>query len=265
MAEAALGRVTPERLSGGAGRPLLVADFQPFSSAPRLSTRLAEHAAGRPVYRLDPLRELARPGGPRPLAEFAADYAAALGADGRAVTVIGYCAAAALAVRVGALLAAARPVSTLLVCPQWPVAAVVGAQFAAFRADLGAPPGPPPAAAAAEPAALLAAMDRILAADLAAVAASRGLAEVPGALDELLAGYRGWLGFLLACAGDAAVPAPPAATDLNISVLTDPTEDAALPAPWPPARRVLRHPAAARPHTVSPELVALVSQACEDR
>jgi hypothetical protein len=264
MAEAALGRMTPERLTVGDGRPLLVADFQPFSSAPRLSTLISGCAHGHPVFRLDPLAALSA-GGYRPLdacaADFAGQYAAA--ADDRPVTVVGYCTAPALALRVGARLARTREVRAVLVRPEWPDTAWLVEQFAAFREDLGARPGPTPSLDGGE-AQVIDAMTDVLRGDLAALAERRGLGAIPGALDELLAGYRGWLGFLLACAADPAAP-PPAAAALDIRVLTDPAGGGAeLPPPWPSASRIERSPWAAPGTPASAELAALVLALGED-
>jgi hypothetical protein len=267
MAGAALGRVTPERLTVGDGRPLLVVDFQPFSSAPRLSALLGEHADGRPVYRLDPLPALARPGGYLPLSALAAQFADgyAADADGRAVTVVGSCTAPALALRVGTRLAATRPVSAVLVGPQWPDLGWLARQYAAFRADLGALPGPEPDLDG-DPAEVLGRMERTLRADLEAMAVRRGLGDVLPVLEELLSGYRAWLAFLLACAADAAAPGNTAGdAALDISILTSAADDAALPAPWPRPRRVRRTALAGQPAAATPALARLVLAACEDR
>lgn len=264
MAEAALGRVTPERLTIGDGRPLLVVDFQPFSSSPRLSTLLGARTA-RPVLRLDPLAQLARPGGYRPLARFAEQFAEAYAADADQgpVTVVGYCTGPALALRVGALLAATRPVSAVLVRPEWPDHSWLAEQYAAFRQDLGARPGPGPDLGA-DPAEALDRMELALRADLEAMAERRGLGGVLSTLEELLSGYRAWLGFLLGCAGDADEPAPPAAADLDISILTGQAGRTALPAPWPPAARVRRCAQAEPGAPASPELADLVLAAGEE-
>jgi hypothetical protein len=266
MAGAALGRVAPQRLTVGDGRPLLVVDFQPFSSAPRLSTLLSECAGAHPVYRLDPLPALARSGGYLPLSALAAQFADgyAADADGRAVTVVGSCTAPALALRVGARLAATRPVSAVLVRPEWPDLGWLGRQYAAFREDLGAGPAPAPDLAG-DPAEVLGRMEQTLRADLEEMAVRRNLGEVLPVLEELLRGYRAWLAFLLACAVDAGEPGPAGAAPIDISILTSVADDGALPAPWPPARRVERTAPAGQPVAATPALARLVLAACEDR
>src|SRR5580698_2283350 len=49
------GGVILRQLVAGADQPILVADFQAFSSAPRLSDLVSDRAEGRPVYQVDPL------------------------------------------------------------------------------------------------------------------------------------------------------------------------------------------------------------------
>src|SRR5437870_4457200 len=54
------GDLIVRQLAAGAAKPILVADFQAFSSAPRLSDLVSDRAGGRPVYQIDPLEALSR-------------------------------------------------------------------------------------------------------------------------------------------------------------------------------------------------------------
>src|SRR3984885_9296671 len=49
-----------EGIVAGRAKPVLVADFQAFSSAPRLSHLVGDQAEGRPVYQVDPLGALSQ-------------------------------------------------------------------------------------------------------------------------------------------------------------------------------------------------------------
>ena len=105
------GDMLVHRIVAGAAKPVLVADFQAFSSAPRLSHLVIDRAGGRPVYQVDPLEALSRDRPYISLADLAAEAVDSFGrfqpADGPAF-VIGYCSAAALSMHIATLLARSR-------------------------------------------------------------------------------------------------------------------------------------------------------------
>ena len=72
------GDMILRRLTSGAARPVLVADFQAFSSAPRLSHLISGRAEGRPVYQVDPLDALSQDRPYISLADLAAEAAGSL-------------------------------------------------------------------------------------------------------------------------------------------------------------------------------------------
>lgn len=199
--------LTIERLTAGAGRPIVVVDFLQLSSARQLAEVLSARSNGHPVYRIDPVTDLARDGRYRPLDSLADGYADAClraGVVRRELTVAGYCSAAALALLIAARLAGRAKVDSVLVQPTWPDAQSVASDFGSFRADLGA--GNQPLSGldtevtpdmAARPDVLLEQMHDALHRDLQVMAAARGLDTAGPALADLLARYRAWLGFLL--------------------------------------------------------------------
>jgi hypothetical protein len=232
--------VTPtlERLAGGDGRPVVVVDFAQFAAVGRLGPLLCAHRARQPIYQLDPVSDLAASGAYRPLAELADTYAAALAAVGagraqeaRGVTLVGYCSAAALALEIAGRLARRCDACAVLVCPTWPDSAVIAADYASFRAGLGAAGAPGrPAVAGAGPPQRLADMRAQLARDLQAMAAASGLDGSSAVFADILARYSAWLGFLLACEATATRSRLP---PFPVRVLSA-SEDGL---PWPPSPR----------------------------
>jgi hypothetical protein len=191
--------LTLDQLTGGTEDPVLVVDFVQFSSARLLSEELSTHSNGHPVYRIDPVTDLARDQTYRPLDVLAEGYVAECIQQGlarRRLAVVGYCSAAALSLCIAARLAGFSKAGSILVQPTWPDAEMIAADFGSFRADLGAKadsfPDPD-----ADPDLALRQMQGVLHDDLRAMAAVHGLDPGSAALAEMLARYRSWLGFLL--------------------------------------------------------------------
>lgn len=246
-------------LRRGAADPLFVLDFPTFSARRRLSDLLAAHPAARPLYRLDPLAALLDEPVYASLEVFAAAYApriARLCDDGTLrPTVIGYCSAGALALRVAALLAPVHPeVRVLLVRPAWQDRAALYATFRESLLELGRT-DPPVPDGSRPPAALLAWMGAQLERELERLAAGHGLSASDEAFAELLSRHRGWLSFVLACAD-----APPARLPAGLDVLslegTAPGAAVALDPPRP--YRIARHALLDEAEILVPELAALV-------
>jgi hypothetical protein len=243
-----------KRLSGGGAEPVIVIDFLRGSSAPRLSTVLAEQAHGRPVFAADPIADLARCEAFVPLTALAAGYADAFRADAPAAdqaVVIGYCAAAALALRLAARLAGLDAVGQLsgqkstvgqlsgqkstvgrvrviLTQPTWPDTAMIRTDIAGFRADIGVTDGPP-GDLNGDPGVILHRLERVLRAEMRTMAKVNGLdgsAAVVKALADLLGRYRAWLGFLLATRGALERPWHPG---VPVDVLTGTSGQATVP------------------------------------
>jgi hypothetical protein len=170
------GDMIVRRIVGGAAKPVLVADFQAFSSAPRLSHMVSDRAEGRPVFQVDPLGALSQD---RPYISVADLAAEAVGSFGRAqpadgpAFVIGYCSAAALAVRIAALLARTREATAVLLRPSWPDSDGVRATFTTLAANLGARELPCPELDG-DPDHCVRLMAELLGAELKALAASQG-------------------------------------------------------------------------------------------
>jgi hypothetical protein len=217
------------QLVAGTAQPILVADFQAFSSAPRLSHLVSDRAKGRPVYQVDPLEALSQD---RPYISIADQAAEAVGsftrsqpADGPAF-VIGYCSAAALAVHIATLLARSREATAVLLRPSWPSTETIEETFATLAANLGARQLPCPELDG-DPDRCVRRMDELLRAELEVLAASQGLDGSAGTFGELLLTYRSWLAFLLACRNDS--PAGRAGGPTAVTVLTEAPDSATVP------------------------------------
>jgi hypothetical protein len=193
------------QIVAGAAQPVLVADFQAFSSAPRLSHLVSDRAEGRPVYQVDPLGALSRD---RPYISIADMAAEAVGLFGRSqpadgpVFVIGYCSAAALSVRIAALLARTREATAVLLRPTWPSTDGIKANFATLAGNLGARQLRCPELDG-DPDHCVRLMAELLGAELKALVTSQGLDGSAETFGELLLTYRSWLAFLLACRNDS--------------------------------------------------------------
>ncbi|HEX5119580.1 MAG TPA: hypothetical protein VFW65_30695 [Pseudonocardiaceae bacterium] len=118
---------TPRLTQGGAGS-VQAADFQPFSTTRRLGKLLADRLDDLAIHQLDPAADLARGTDYVPLDRIAAEYAESFTAAAAAgpVTVIGFCSAAPLALRIADRLAAENDVAVLLARSQGRLAGVAG-------------------------------------------------------------------------------------------------------------------------------------------
>lgn len=215
------GDMLVRRIAAGTANPILVADFQAFSSAPRLSHLVGDRARGRPVYQVDPLGALSAGRPYISLADLAAEAVGAFGssqpADGPAF-VIGYCSAAALSVHIAALLARTREATAVLLRPTWPHADGVKNTFATLAANLGAPDLPCPELDG-DPDHCVTLMEKLLSAEMKALVTSQGLDASADTFGELLLTYRAWLAFLLACRNDSLAGSTTGAT--AVKVLTE--------------------------------------------
>ncbi len=252
------GDLIVKRLTTGQASPVLVADFQAFTSGPRLSELVSVKAEGRPVYQVDPLDFLSqdRPYLPQPdLADaVVGPFLRSEPADGRAF-VVGYCSAAGLALRAAALIARSREVSVLLMRPSWPGDEMIQAQFASLIAGLGAPERPCPGLDG-DPGNCVAAMEQVLRIELEALATSRGLGGSIDVFLELLLTYRSWLAFLLACRNDSTLAQAGGAAP--VTVLTDTTDGVTVPGLAPGAFRISPLPALDEDNPVTDEVAEIV-------
>ncbi|HZR50594.1 MAG TPA: hypothetical protein VFB06_13860 [Streptosporangiaceae bacterium] len=244
-----------ERLVAGAAKPVLVADFQAFSSAPRLSHMVSGRAAGRPVYQVDPLDALSQDRPYIPLADLAAEavgsFTSSQPADGP-VFVIGYCSAAALSVRIATLLARSREAIAVLLRPSWPDAKSIEEQFAMLAANVGARQLSCPELDG-DPVSCVRRMEELLGAELAALVTAQGLDASADTFGELLLTYRSWLAFLLACRNDS-----PANGAAEVRVLTEAPDNASVPGLPPGDFKVSALPALDGDNPVTPEVVERV-------
>ncbi len=245
-----------KQLTTGNAEPVLVADFQECSTAPRLSQLLSARAHGHPVYQIDPVGVL-QDQLYVPLPELAAACAEAFLASspgaGR-VYIVGHCSASTLSLHVAKLLEGSRKVEVILVGPAWPDEEHVWNRFAEFLDNLGAAPRPCPALTG-DPGESVAAMEESLREELTAVAVRSGLDGASDVFAELLAWYRGWLAFLLACRNTLLTAwDPPIAA---ITVLCG-TGAASIPGLSPDAYRVVSEPVLGQENPITPELAESV-------
>lgn len=259
------GDLILQQLTAGDAKPVLVADFQAFSSAPRLSQLVSDRAAGRPVYQVDPLGALSQD---RPYVSLAGLAATAVGsfarsapADGR-VFVIGYCSAAALSLHIATLLASSREAAVILLRPSWPDTELIKNQFATLAANLGASHRPCPELDG-DPDGCVARMEDVLRAELEALATSQGLDGSSDAFLELLLTYRSWLAFLLACRNDSPSAWPGGAA--AVTVLTEAPGSVTVPGLRPGAFEVRPLPILDEKNPVTGEVVELVVAQITDR
>jgi hypothetical protein len=254
----AVGGLLVQRLAAGTGSPVLVADFPAFSSAPRLSSLISARVPDQPVYLIDPLAALSAGRPYMSLAELAAEAVGSFLGSGPAdgpVFVIGYCSAAALALRIATLLARSREVAAVLLRPSWPDTELVRAQFVSLAANLGGGDRACPELDG-DPGQCLISMAQLLRADLEALAASKGLDGSADMFVELLLAYRSWLAFLLACRNDS--PPEWAGGGAIVTVLTEAQGSISVPGFAPDAFEVRRLPSLDDANPVTPEVVELV-------
>lgn len=244
-----------ERLVAGADKPVLVADFQAFSSAPRLSHMVSGRAAGRPVYQVDPLDALSQDRPYIPIADLAAEavgsFTSSQPADGP-VFVIGYCSAAALSVHIASLLAPSREATAVLLRPSWPDAKSIEEQFAMLAANVGARQLSCPELDG-DPVSCVRRMEELLGAELTALVTAQGLDASADTFGELLLTYRSWLAFLLACRNDS-----PASGTAAVRVLTETPDSVSVPGLPPGEFQVSELPALDGDNPVTPEVVERV-------
>jgi hypothetical protein len=197
-----------EMLTAGDAEPVVVADFQRMSAAPRFAELLSAGDARRPVYRADPVGLLARRSGYWPLAELALCYADEFTSARPAqpsVTIVGYCSASGLSLRIAERIARSSRVRVMLVRPAWPDDDMIRTELARIRANLGAADTGCPDLAAGSPG-VLERMERLLRGDLRAMIAARQLHEPSVMASGLLERSTAWLSFLLACRDDVRAP-----------------------------------------------------------
>jgi hypothetical protein len=248
------------QLVAGADQPILVADFQAFSSAPRLSDLVSDRAEGRPVYQVDPLDALSQDRPYISLADLAAEAAASFArsqpAEGPAF-VIGYCSAAALAVHVAALLARSRQATAVLLRPSWPGTETVTGTFATLAGGLGAPglPCPDPDG---DPGRCVRSMEELLRAELAALATSQGLDGAADTFGELLLTYRSWLAFLLACRNDSLAGGASVSAVTAVTVLTEAPDSVTIPGLPPGQFKICPLPVLDEDNPITPEVVEVL-------
>jgi hypothetical protein len=246
------------RLSPGDADPVLVADFQAMSMAPRLSEMLSERLGDRAVFQIDPIGVLSgkRLYVPMPeLAETCAGEFASAGADHHPVLVVGHCSAAPLALRVANLLSAARPVTAVLVNPTWPGDEHVAVKFTEFLGKFGPATRPVPDLNA-DPDLVVSAMEQVFQDEITALATSRGLSSSAGAFSDLTVWYRAWLAFLLAGRNDTQ--AGPTSSPAAVTVLSDSPATLSVPGLSEgdyPVRKLSPQPVG----MVTPELAELVA------
>jgi len=252
------GGMILRRLVAGAAMPVLVADFQAFSSAPRLSQLISDRAVDRPVYQVDPLDALSRDRRYISLADLAAEAAGSFArsqpADGP-VFVIGYCSAAALSMHIARLLAPSREATAVLLRPSWPGNENIEQTFATLAANLGAHQPRCPELDG-DPDRCVRRMEDLLRTQLEALAASQGLDGSAGTFGELLLIYRSWLAFLLACRNDTL--AGWADGIAPVTVLTDTPGSVTVPGLSPGEFKVCPLPVTDEDNPVTPEVAELL-------
>ena len=257
-ASAVDGDTILQRLVAGVAEPVLVADFQAFSSAPRLSHLVSGRAEGRPVYQVDPLGALSQDRPYISLADLAAEAAGSFArcqpAEGRAF-VIGYCSAAAMSVHIATLLARSREATAILLRPTWPDAAGIEEQFAMLAANLGASELPCPDLDG-DPDHCVRRMEELLSAEMQTLVTSQGLDGSVDTFGELLLTYRSWLAFLLACRNDSQADWPRGSA--AVTVLTEAPDSVTVPGLPPGEFEVSPLPALDEDNPITPEVVELL-------
>lgn len=229
---------------------VIVVDFGATRRQDRLHAAIVAAAPLLPVSRVDPVRILAAREGLVPLAQLAADVAAAWSTTPRPPIVVGYCSAACLALRVADTLGTAA----VLVRPALPTPELVAAEFAGCVRALGATAKPWPTMTGPRLIQWLRA-ELEDAADAFAVRTLNGDVRIGRQLGRQ---YAGWLSFLLSTADAAATPW---SFDARVSLVGDWT-------PRPPAWQlpVVAWYAPAEPdsaNAVTPAVIDAVLRAIE--
>jgi hypothetical protein len=235
--------VEVEKLSDGPGDRVLVLDFlgnrsvygSQGAGAARLGHKLAALCEGhRPVYQADPVSDLSLTEKYTPLDDLAESYRdsfAKAATGGSGITVVGYCATAALAMCLADRLAKPQQIRTVLLQPSIPDWGEVKAEFNRLRENIGiAPAGTVDAArsvaSSTAPRTVLEEMSKQLRQDIVAMAEREGLADCDALQAELLDRYRAWLGFLL-CTRQAVEHGT--GPELRPLVAVGPEDDASVP------------------------------------
>ena len=258
MTNSDIGEQMLLRLSTGEADPILVADFQSLSLAPRLSEMLSESLQGQAVFQIDPVRVLS---GKRlyaalpELAAACADEFLSSGAGHGHIFVVGHCSASPLSLRVAGLLSSTFAVTAVLVQPTWPDDELVMTKFAEYHARFGTAERPCPELDA-DPSQVVSAMEQVLRDEMIALAASRGLTGTVDAFSDLLVWYRAWLAFLLAGRNDTSVEQ--AVGRAAVTVLSDSPSTVTV-AGSKDAYRVCELPAGQPVGSVTRELAELVA------
>jgi hypothetical protein len=252
------GSLMLKQLSHGTGEPILVADFQAWSTSPKLSELLSHRAEHHPVYRIDPVGVLSQDLLYVPLPELAsacvAEFLGTAPADGR-VFLVGHCSASALTLHIAKLLGTQREVTAILVGPVWPDEYHVRNRFDESARSVGAPETKFPDLPE-DPAESVTLMADVLFAELNVLAAKQGLDGTADAFSELLAWYRSWLAFLLACSNDSAMKWD--ATGVEIVAVAEPGSTVIIPGLQPGDYPVVRAPSLAEDAPITPELADIV-------
>lgn len=260
MRPVAATRPICSQLSSGDGAAVLVTDFQALNGERRLSQLLSDAAADQRVYQVDPRGAVSGDRLYASLPELADETAAIFrssessAATDQPVFVVSHCSAAGLSLQIASHLAGDREVTAILVEPTWPGTEDVTGRFAEFQGKLGVGSRSCPDLDG-DPWSCVAEMEKLMREGLAELATRLGLSAAPPAFSELLATYRTWLAYLLACRNDLPAKAPSDA--VAMSVLTH-EPDFILPGTAPGRCRITPPPPAERPDAVTPELVELV-------
>jgi hypothetical protein len=258
MASATSTKTILHQLTEGDAEPVLVAEFQAWTTAPRLSRLLSERAAGHPVYQIDPVGVLSGDRLYLPLPDLAAacvEEFLACGPPGGRVFIAGHCSASALSLHVARRLKESRDVTAILVGPAWPDEEQVRNRFAEALSNFRVPGRPCPDLDG-DPAAAVARMEHVLKEELDALAARRGLNGAAKAFAELLAWHRAWLAFLLACHNGPPMAWATATTELI--VLTGSTGGHSVPGLSHDAYQLYQAPILREQDPITPELAESV-------
>lgn len=250
------GRIC-RQLTTGDGAAILVVDFPALNGAPRLSHLLSEKAVGQRTYQVDPLGVLSGDRLYASLQEMADESAAMLEsseARNQRMFVVSHCSAAGLGLGIASRLVGAREVTAILVQPSWPGTEHVAERFTEFQRKLDAGNHPCPDLED-DPRSCIAGMENILRGGLVKLAARLDLDAASPAFSNLLATYRAWLSFLLACRNDQ--PAKTPADAVTLVALTD-EPDFVVSGTVPGRCRITPPPALEQPDAVTPELAQLV-------
>lgn len=260
MTQPDLDDASIRRLSTGAADPILVADFQSMSMAPRLSEMLSESVQGRPVFQIDPVGVLSGTRLYAPLEELAAEcveeFLRSDAAHGHAL-VIGHCSASALSLRVADQLAARMPVTAVLLQPAWVDDELVTEKFVEYLSKFGPTTRACPDLDG-DPGQVVTAFEQLFRDEIDALAQSRNLAGAMGAFEDLLVWYRGWLAFLLACRNDTSLDA--AVGRAAVTVLSDSPSEITVPGLAKDAYEIRELPSPQPAGPVTAELAKLVAE-----